>query len=242
MKNPNACEHTCFNDSKKLIPIKNTCIDNCDDDDMYIYEYDNICYNYSLSDQSENSSDVSINDEKIINTKSNEEKETKILDIMENCSTKDFFKGLCQIDNQTLSAETKDNMINNIVDSIINGELDYLISEITNGTSNDYYNKVDNIIFQITTTDNQNNNEYNNISNINLGESEDILKDKYGIDPNDSLIILKIDYFTEGLLIPVIGYDVFHPKNYSKLNLDYCKDVSINYLRSICLIIYVALI
>ena len=229
MKNPNACEHTCFNDSKKLIPIKNTCIDNCDDDDMYIYEYDNICYNYSLSDQSENSSDVSINDEKIINTKSNEEKETKILDIMENCSTKDFFKGLCQIDNQTLSAETKDNMINNIVDSIINGELDYLISEITNGTSNDYYNKVDNIIFQITTTDNQNNNEYNNISNINLGECEDILKDKYGIDPNDSLIILKIDYFMEGLLIPVIGYDVFHPKNYSKLNLDYCKDVSINY-------------
>lgn len=129
---------------------------------------------------------------------------------MENCSTKDFFKGLCQIDNQTLSAETKDNMINNIVESIINGELDYLISEIANGASNDYCIKVDNIMFQITTTDNQNNNEYNNISTINLGECEDILKDKYGIDPNDSLIILKIDYFKEGLLIPVIGYDIFH--------------------------------
>jgi hypothetical protein len=33
----------------------------------------------------------------------------------------------------------------------------------------------------------------------------------------------------EGLLIPIIGYEVFHPKNKSKLNLDYCKDILINY-------------
>ena len=30
-------------------------------------------------------------------------------------------------------------------------------------------------------------------------------------------------------MIPIIGYEVFHPENKSKLNLDYCKDFLINY-------------
>ena len=149
---------------------------------------------------------------------------------MENCSAEDFFKGLCKTDDsQTISTEQKDNMISNIVDNIINGKLNSLLNEIVSGEKEDFYIKEDDIIFQITTTDNQNNNEYNNVSTINLGECEDTLKGIYGIDPNDSLIILKIDYFMEGLKIPIIGYEVFHPKNKSKLNLDYCKDFLINY-------------
>ena len=37
------------------------------------------------------------------------------------------------------------------------------------------------------------------------------------------LIILKVDYFRKDLLIPIIGYQVFHPMmNKSKLNLNYC--------------------
>ena len=30
-----------------------------------------------------------------------------------------------------------------------------------------------------------------------------------------------------GLLIPVIGYEVYHPLNFSQLNLNYCKDITI---------------
>ena len=33
----------------------------------------------------------------------------------------------------------------------------------------------------------------------------------------------------EGLKIPKIGYEVFHPRNKSKLNLDYCKNILITY-------------
>ena len=161
-------------------------------------------------------------------TNENTEKVTND-EIMENCKAVDFFKGLCQTNNQTLSIENKDNMINNIVENIINGNLDTLLSDIVSGDKNDFYIKEDDIIFQITTTENQNNNEYNNVSTINLGECENTLKGIYGIDPNASLIILKIDYFMEGLMIPIIGYEVFHPENKSKLNLDYCKDILINY-------------
>ena len=46
---------------------------------------------------------------------------------------------------------------------------------------------------------------------------------------NETLIILKIDYNKTGLLIPIIGYEIYHPRNKSKLDLSYCQKSSINY-------------
>ena len=40
----NTCNNACFQNSKKLIPEKKQCIDNCEQDDTYKYEIDNICY------------------------------------------------------------------------------------------------------------------------------------------------------------------------------------------------------
>ena len=155
--------------------------------------------------------------------------ETKNLEIFDDCTSEDFFKGLCKKDNSTLTTEKKDNIITNIIDSIINGNLDSLLNETLFTEKKDFYIKEDDVIYEITTTENQNKNEHDNVSTIYLGECENILKGIYGINPNDSLIILKIDYFMEGLLIPIIGYEVFHPKNKSRLNLDHCKNISISY-------------
>ena len=147
---------------------------------------------------------------------------------MKNCSAEDFFKGKCETQSDNLSTENKDDIINNIIDNIISGNLNSLLSDVTENNK-DFVIKEDDVIFQITTTDNQNNNEYNNISNIQLGKCEDELKRIYNISKNESLIILKIDYFMPDLLIPIIGYEVFHPENKSKLDLSYCKDFLINY-------------
>ena len=162
----------------------------------------------------------------IITDKKSSEK--NINEIMVNCSLENYFKSVCGTSNQTISNENKDIIINDIVDSIINGSLKSLIDDVSENNE-DYYIKEDDVIFQITTTDNQNNKEYNNISNIQLGECENELKRIYNISKNESLIILKVDYFMPGLLIPVIGYEVFHPKNKSKLDLSYCQDFLINY-------------
>ena len=149
-------------------------------------------------------------------------------ELMKNCTAVDFFKGNCGTQSDSLSTENKDDMINNIIDNIISGNLNTLLSNVTENNK-DFLIKEDDIIFQITTTDNQNNNDYNNISNIKLGECEDELKRIYNISKNKSLIILKIDYFMPGLLIPVIGYEVFHPENRTKLDLSYCQEFLINY-------------
>ena len=225
--NQNFCNHTRFEKSIKLLPLKNTCIDNCMNDDLYIYEYDNICYNYKINEENEDEStniifesEISVQNtvevtEKKTYTENNTEKKNE--EIFENCEVKDFFEKACHTGDGKLTIETKDYIINNIIDNIISGNLNILLSKIISGESNDYILKEDDVIFQITTTDNQNNIEYENVSTINLGQCEDILKKKYGI--NGSLIIFKIDYFMKGLLIPIIGYEVFDPVNKSKLNL-----------------------
>ena len=61
-------------------------------------------------------------------------------------------------------------------------------------------------------------------SSITFGDCEDTLKKVYGIDKNLSLIIFQFDYYTNNSLIPIIGYELFHPINKSKLNLSYCED------------------
>ena len=76
----------------------------------------------------------------------------------------------------------------------------------------------------MTTSDNQKN---NNISTINLGDCEAKLKKVYGINESLPLIIFKIDYFSPDTLIPIIGYEIYHPINKSKLDLSYCEDILI---------------
>ena len=88
--------------------------------------------------------------------------------------------------------------------------------------------KNDNIIYQLASSYNQQNKIYNNISSIKLGECVNILKEKYNINKNESLLIFKIEYLIEEFYIPIIKFDVFNPINKEHLNLDYCKNININ--------------
>ena len=121
----------------------------------------------------------------------------------------------------------EDILIKNIRENIINRNLSSFLSNLLDGTTNDIISDYNSLTYQITTTENQKNKIYNNISTINLGDCEDKLKFIYGIGQNLSLIILKVEYNIKGLLIPVIGYEVYHPQNYSQLDLNYCNETLI---------------
>ena len=166
-----------------------------------------------------------INDNEVIIDTTEKAKENNIIEIMKNFSSENFFKELNEIiiENTTI----KDEIIKNIKDDIINGNLDSVLTNITK-KKKDLLVKTNDILYQITTTENQKNNEYNNISTLDLGDCEDRLKKIYNIDKNLSLIIFKVDYYKEGSLIPVICYEIFHPLNKSQLDLNYCKDILIN--------------
>ena len=203
----------CPKNQSKLILDKRKCIDECKNDNSYQYEYDNKCYKKCPTETTP-SNNICI---KEIYTKRNETE--SIL----NCSAKELFLTK-SCGTEITSTQNKDQLISNIEDDIINRRIDVLIDNITK-TKQDLLVKENDTIYQITTSDNQKNNDYKNISSLNLGDCEDRLKQIYNIDPKLSLIIFKIDYYSPGLLIPIISYEIFDPLNKTKLDLNYCKDI-----------------
>ena len=151
--------------------------------------------------------------------------ETSSPENMENFDALNFFKESKKASNEELT--NKDEVIISLKENLINGNLSSLLTDLVNGTKEDLIAEYKDIIYQLTTTENQKDDSYSNISTIDLGECEDKLKGIYGINPNISLIILKIDYKMEGLLIPIIGYEVYNPLNMSQMNLSYCNDINI---------------
>ena len=250
----NDCENICFNGISKIIPEKKICIDKCENDDEYQKENNRICYKDPLSSDSNNnsknteegseiseesiesqeegseSSEESSESQEESNESSQEtEKEDSDSTLEKNNEEKfdpnNFFKESKQTEEEELS--NKDEVIKSLKENILNGNMNSMITNLINGTKEDLIAEYKDITYQLTTTANQKEGSYNNISTIDLGECEGILKGIYGIDSNLSLIIMKIDYKMEGLLIPVIGYEVYNPLNNSLLNLTYCKNTSI---------------
>ena len=214
-------EYKCPKEKNKLIIEKNKCIEDCIKDDIYKLEFNNTCYKSCPKG-------TKINNNNLCNIECPEDKpyENENNECVQKCNADDFFVGNCKINNN--NQQTIDDMIKNIKEQL-NSTLDELIKNITDGDKKDLLIKAKEATYQLTTTENQNNNEYNNISTIKLGECENILKDEYHIDRNKSLLIFKIDYYMPGISIPVIGYEVYHPDTKEKLNLNLCKDSLIDF-------------
>ena len=200
-------DYNCPHNFSKLISEKRKCIDNCSNDDIYKYEFNNICFKSNEINLTKLESDIYLNINNSI----------------------DYFNNKYKINISNNNISNKDNIINNIKNDITNGSLNSLISNIIEGEKKDLIIKDDNINYQITSSYNQNNNKYTNSSTLILGECEDILKREYKIKNNQTLIIFKIDYFQPYSLIPIIGYEIYHPVSKKKLDLSPCKDIFVNY-------------
>ena len=88
----------------------------------------------------------------------------------------------------------------------------------------------DQMTITFTSTSIQKMNENSNLTTINLGKCEKILKIIYNISDESNLYMLKIDTKQEGKNYPLIEYEVFYPLDNGEielLNLSFCKDVDI---------------
>ena len=107
-----------------------------------------------------------------------------------------------------------------------NISLESLIKDFISSGEKNYVLKKEEFSFQILPYDKQNKSD--DLSVINLGECEEKLKEKYGIDQQESLIIVKIDLQETGYLIPKVEYSVYNPIKLEKLELDICNDTKID--------------
>ena len=138
------------------------------------------------------------------------------------CKTKELFTKVCKVNEPNL--ERKDMITNKIKDSILNGELDDIIDDVINQKNDDLFFQLPDTIYQITSSENQNNNknEYNDTSIIQIGNCERILRAKYNFNDNDKIIIYKIDVNEEDCNIPLINYEFYNIRTKEKLNLSLC--------------------
>ena len=84
-----------------------------------------------------------------------------------------------------------------------------------------------NVLIQISTLESQKNCINPNISTIDLGECENILKKEYNISENEPLVIYKIDIKNDDLSSTYVQYEVYNPINNKQLELKYCDGVKI---------------
>ena len=111
-----------------------------------------------------------------------------------------------------------EDIYNNLKDNLINKEYDNENKII----------ETQNVVFQISTLEQQNNNTKLKISSIDLGECENIIKQKEGLSENDELIIFKTDIRCEDSTY--VQYEVCHPITLVPINLSICdkNTISIN--------------
>jgi len=148
----NNCSDICFNKTIKIkINENNACSFDCINDEVYKFEYKNMCYK-SCPNGTHNSTYRNYICE-----------EDTIIDIIENnicnnsCNAIEFLKKICKINNNDTNC--KDDIINKIRKALKNGLFDSLIKEDIINRKKDLYAEKDNIIYQLTSSYNQNKNE-----------------------------------------------------------------------------------
>jgi len=221
-------EHHCTQKNKcpinyrNLIKNKSKCINKCEDDNDYQYKYNNLCFNTCPE-----KTNISKNNKYLCEREcpNNNPYENENYECINECNATNLFDNLCNI--KTKEAIIKDIMIKNITQELLNGTLNSIIEQVVEGEKEDLIIEDNEFIYQITSTENQNNNENNDISTIILGECENKLRKHYNISEDQPLIISKFDFYKEGLLIPIIGYEVYDSKINIKLDLKVCDGVKI---------------
>ena len=214
----------CPSEYKYLIIEKNECVKKCSEDNEYKYEYNNKCYkecpektyispkNGFLCDK------TCPDDSPYENTNTNE--------CIKECSPIEFLNSDCKVSSNDMNI--KDDIISKIKEDLTKGNLDEILENLLDGDKEDLIVKDSDITYQITTTDNQNLKDYEDISVIYIGECEERLRKANNISENDPIIILKFDINKEGLSIPIVQYEAYDSKTKKQLDLSVCNDTKIN--------------
>ena len=169
----------------------------------------------------------------LLKEKTDSKKDCSLLDLendkSENnsCNIKEFFEGICKM-NISNDEGKKETFGQSIIDNIMDGSMESILINVINNNSN-YIVREQNQIYQISSISSQKSNIYNNMTIVDLGECESILKKENGLNENDELIILKIDNYIEGFNIPIIEYIIFNNNGKILLDLNYCEKTPVRY-------------
>ena len=224
-------EKLCPEEYNKLIPIKNECIDNCEKDDIYKYEFRKICYEKCPFPNSTLSNITKCFCEAVC-SKEFPYKLIKTQECLKNCEFNDLMNNLCifqYFSNDTKKEtkeeeiEEKNKLIESVESSLTSGKIN--TSKLESGQQEKISNG--NMAITITTTQNEKEIKKDNDTKVDLGECEITLRNYYNISKDKILYMQKIEVIQEGLKIPKVEINIYTKLNDSsllKLNLSLCQN------------------
>ena len=95
--------------------------------------------------------------------------------------------------------------------------------------------KSKNLILHFSTVYEQLHNKSLLVSSVDLGECETLLREQEGLNDTEQFLMIKLDIKNEKFNSTYVQYEIFNPRNYSKVSLDICKNVSIKILVPVML-------
>ena len=145
----------------------------------------------------------------------NKEEKKQIIELEKECSNDQILNNECD----------NGKMTNKQITEIFNSIRDNILKEDYHGE-----NKIietENVVIQLSTLEDQQKSNNPNASTIDIGQCENILKTRYNISDEQSLIVLKTDIKNEDLTSTYVQYEIYHPITKEQLDLTHCKDVTI---------------
>ena len=162
-------------------------------------------------------------------------KQKKIMngECVDNYNSKDLLNDILNIEKNKIEKSKEeeikyyDNVLSNIESGFTSENFD--TSNIDNGK--DEFIKIEKMTVTFTTSQNQKNNLNDNMTSIDLGDCENLLRKAYNISNNETIYMKKIDIDQEGTKAIKVEYDVYcklFGKNLIKLNLTACANSKIS--------------
>ena len=139
---------------------------------------------------------------------------------------------ICEL---SLDKGTNNKDMNNIIlNEILSGSMNKIIEQMNKNNSNNLTiaikeektsHFISSMSYMMKNSD---------ISSVNFGECEELLKLNYSLNSIEDLIIYKIEHYIDEFKIPILEYSLFlynrDNDNITKINLDICKDMNIIYI------------
>ena len=209
----------CPENYNKLIINKSECIDNCSKDDIFKYEFNNICYdnNESLYFTEAITKEITLSNiikpDVIKTTQLNyispliKSEEINNLSYVNTMIKSDSLNDINISENVKNKSEEE-----NIIEYMLNN---YNKSDLLKG--NDFNLKYENISLSLTTNINQKKLLNKNRTYIDITQLEEKIKLDNNIPLNETLFIFLIIKEEQGMKIPKVEYEIYYPFNNNKL-------------------------
>ena len=232
------CSDDCFTHKTNVLGSTKKCVESCQENDYYKYEYNHVCMDKCPigTHHIYRNEYLCQKDERCKEYKNNIEKCKENLHIGYYLDYEDGIYKPCYRACKTCNTSGDINN-NNCIEYLIDVYLEEFRTEIISYNTkkidigHDYFRSEENVVYTLTSTRNQNNNKYFNVSSIELNECYNRIIKQYGLQNNSNIYILKVDILLPGTKIPKVEYELYYPlngTNLTLLNMSVCENTKID--------------